>query len=619
MLAELYVGHTNIVFAYAYLPFVFLFAINAMEKNLLLNSIIAGIFLAMQFHAEGQQELLYSLILFFGFLIFNIPGKEIKKRALKITFIALISIIVLTGLAAIKILPANEALKFGPRQEGFTYERSILGHLTLDNFFSSIIENGIGFLPAILALCSLPYLRKKRVMLFWALLLFVILILSGSFLYKLIWLYIPFFNKIKDLNKGFMLVIFIGSVLAAYGSRFIAENLNKKTRIKENYILIVTVILLLGSLWVFAPKEPNMINIEEWISKNEVMNYMANDSSIFRFHNYESLGIDHGVGHFSVPLNLEDIYGYDAALWHLEYLPEYLSFARQNPAKMLGILNVKYLTSITPVNISGFTLIKKFQECNICKPLKAAGPYLYENTLFLPRAYFADNAVLVVGKSDAAVKGMYFLMSDSNFKPHNTIIIKGKEKIDDYTIEYLKNFDAIFLLEGSVFQSSLPLLRQFVDSGGFLFPNVLENENKFNETRIKQMWESFNESIKPIKDANIIRKSYDKIEINLDNSDNGFLVLSEKFTLFPGWTARIDGKKADIERVNGVVSAIFVPENSERVVKRVVFEYKPETFVLGAIITSITLLSVITYLIYYLITRLKKKGANIIKQPDYRQ
>lgn len=615
MLGEIFVGHTNIEFAYAYLPFIFLFALKAIEKEWLPYSIIIGLVFAMQFHSEATQEILYTLLLFFCFLFINIFGEGSKGRFIKIVKIVIISMLVLGGLAAIKFLPANEILKFGPRSEGFTYERSTLGHLTFASFFPSIIKGGISYIPAILVLFSIPLFKKKNVLKIMLLFAFSILIFSGSFFYKMIWLSVPFFNKVKDLNKGFMVIMFILAVLAAYGAKLITEKTNKKTKIKEGYILSVIVILVVCNLWILAPKYPTMINIGQWIDDNQVMNYMADDKSLFRFYNYESNGIDHGVGHFSVPLGLEDIYGYDAAFWHLEYLPAYLGVASQSPAKLLGMLNVKYLTSIDPVNISGFNFIMKFDRCETCRPFKAAGPYLYENGMFLPRAYIAGHPILVVGEKKDLIGSsegpngvedgtdyVYFLMLNGNFNPEDTLIVRGEETINSYDLDELKKFSAIMLTPGSVNAESLSLLKGYKGAGGIIMPDILAEETSLSYEKIEALLSSFKGELDMISDSNITIHDYDTREIKLGKK-SGFLVLSEKFSLFPGWTARIDDKKADILKADGVLSAVYIPEGSEKIV----FEYRPKTYIIGRNITIVTLLLIIlTSIGYHIIHRQPK-------------
>jgi hypothetical protein len=60
----------------------------------------------------------------------------------------------------------------------------------------------------------------------------------------------------------------------------------------------------------------------------------------------------------------------------------------------------------------------------------------------------------------------------------------------------------------------------------------------------------------PIDAANVRRVSTNRMEITAPA--DGWLVLSEKFALFPGWTAAIKKSKTDLIRANGVMTATRV-------------------------------------------------------------
>jgi len=75
----------------------------------------------------------------------------------------------------------------------------------------------------------------------------------------------------------------------------------------------------------------------------------------------------------------------------------------------------------------------------------------------------------------------------------------------------------------------------------------------------------------------------DKITIDTDFPDQGFIVLSDQF--FPGWKAFIDGKETRIYRVNGCVRGIVSPGGRHEVV----FKYVPVRIYVAAIVSLATL------------------------------
>jgi uncharacterized membrane protein YfhO len=66
-------------------------------------------------------------------------------------------------------------------------------------------------------------------------------------------------------------------------------------------------------------------------------------------------------------------------------------------------------------------------------------------------------------------------------------------------------------------------------------------------------------------------------------SSNALLVLSEMY--YPGWVARVNGKKVPIQRVDGTFRGIVVSAGPNRVE----FEYAPASFRVGALISALTL------------------------------
>jgi len=71
------------------------------------------------------------------------------------------------------------------------------------------------------------------------------------------------------------------------------------------------------------------------------------------------------------------------------------------------------------------------------------------------------------------------------------------------------------------------------------------------------------------------------------------LVLSE--THYPGWQATVDSQSAPIFRADYVLRTVPVPAGEHTVE----LTFRPLTFIIGAIITALTLLTVLILLIFY--------------------
>lgn len=609
---EIIAGHTNILYPYALVPFIVLFTLRSLEKkSLVKDSIITAIFLSLQVHSGGQSIFLFTSLIFGAILSVKlIMSKNRKKALIKIIVIGIIVTIFLLGLTAIKVIPSSEYIKISSRQASFTYERSAGNGMSLSYLFSN---KAIGIIPLILAIFSLPYFKKKRWLLFFLLFIMSILILTASPVYHIIWKYIPFFNRQKGLFKATFLFIFPISILAAYGISFIKEYSKKiKTLKNRQYIVLITIIILIAGNFLFFSKDlPNTSNYKEQLEKNNILQFISEDTGRYRFQNVETNGIDWGIGHLSVPLGLYDVYGYDN-IWSIEYLPTFLSAANSERAKMYGILSMKYLTSTEPINVSGFKFVKKFEGCGLdskgiplCQPLKSQGPYLYKNEQVMQREYMADKGILLVGNDEQTINTMYGIMLNQNFDPRDTVIVKGKESINDYKPYELDKFDIIILLQGSIDSSSSYILNNYVNNGGKLIPDLTKNKQTFTTKDVEDVIKSTNLSNNLKNQEEIITNeiTYDKLEIRVKGLE-GFLVLSEKFSIFPGWKAFDDkGNEKEILRSNGIISSIYLNGDEEKIF----IEYSPPGFKQGALITMCTSLLILSYFAFMIYKKNRKK------------
>jgi len=83
--------------------------------------------------------------------------------------------------------------------------------------------------------------------------------------------------------------------------------------------------------------------------------------------------------------------------------------------------------------------------------------------------------------------------------------------------------------------------------------------------------------------ARVLDYETDRVEIEVENSQPGWLVLSDSY--FPGWEARVNGRLAKIYRANYAVRAVAVGAGASRVV----FVYRPGSYRWGRAISGMTL------------------------------
>ena len=636
---------------YAFIPLIFLFGTKAVrEKEWLKYAIITGILFAVQARANPDMKVTLWTILYFGiYFLFYLFSSNFKKRAVKLILVTLIITAIFSGLMFQRILPI--AGYIGQTSRGVTpWEQASGRQLLYKDMFYRLINplntkirppytpdhEHIGIIATALAIIAIYKKRTNRIVLYSATGIIVAIILTSNTFnaYYYLWKYVPFFSSARYLDRHLFMFSFFGAILASIGASVLFEEILKLSERKKKYFAHGTAALIFINLSIFgfAPYPgpfDTWRNFDKVAENNGVLQYLAAQPEHFRIETWETRGIDWGTNYFNNRLELEHIYSFDS-LWYVPYFNIYLGVANSNPAKFWGILNVKYVTSIDPLNVSGFKFVQKFKDCmpetcfqtedaNKRNLQKAYGPYLYENLEFLPRAYFVDNAVLIIGDSESELQLSYTVMSASEFSPRNTILISKVGRLDPN--EDLSKYKAIVLGRGSIDNNNLQQLNLYVEQGGILLPNIVAGDNSISIENISNMLSSFignpmdslavkdstnplsKGNLTPVSDSDVIMHDFDNREIKV-NGRKGWLVYSEKFSLFEGWQAKADGNPVEIYNADKVISALYLdaPVNSIR------FTYYVKSFVIGSYIFAITLFFLIAYFSWDLYNKIKLKN-----------
>ncbi|MCH8004063.1 MAG: hypothetical protein IH934_05535 [Nanoarchaeota archaeon] len=611
-------GNPSILEPYALIPLVFFFVIKATKaKNPIFYSALAGILMAFQIFSGGGLILIYTGILIGAYLTFNIISKNFKKNFIKTLIIGFLIILFLVGLSAIKLFPSSDFMKKTNRGQGLSYQEYIGSDYFIFSDFlkiiplnksSSSIRVHIGIVAFLLALLSFGLWRKKMVLFFLSLSVFILFLSSGGVLAELFYKYAPVFPQTRHIGRVLFIFVFSSSVLAGYGFSYASGILTKKIKIWnkiKNFIFIIIVLLIMTEL-VFAKGLPKGFNIIDQLEENELAKYLEQQDEKFRITTFDVTDfISFYASSYYAQYGLETLSG-GGGIWFNDFI-KYLAIARTyNNPKLLGILNLKYATSTEKVDVPGFKEVRKFEECVSCISSGAgwtywiAGPYLYENENFLPRYYFVNNSMLVVGENQQSEDIIYTILLNRNFNPKTTVIIQGKNtKINDYDSDFLKNFDAIIITANSIDSNSFSVLQRYKDSGGKIFPDILNNKNSLDFSEIENTLNAFEGKL-----VEVDSESISPNEILLKPKDKGFLVLSEKFAIFDGWSAEKNGNNVDILKADVIISSVYV--DSPGTIR---FKYKPKSFNLGMLVSLITLSIIFIYGLFFL----RRKWVNITK------
>jgi hypothetical protein len=273
-------------------------------------------------------------------------------------------------------------------------------------------------------------------------------------------------------------------------------------------------------------------------------------------HVWESPNRQWGGDHMTVPLGLEAITSYTPSE-HRDYLPgdfdrpedrTFLSESYLHPARFWGMLNVRYVVSSTPRTDDGFTLAARVAACpvQICQPAKSAGTYIYENQKWLPRAWVVSHAIGIVGSARASFDATLDVMRMPEFDPARVAVFQFEPGADP------PELDRVLVMD----------------------PKAPPRARWTHDRARDAVALAAARSADAIIPAPYRRRNNNRFEIHAPA--DGWLVLSEKLALYPGWSATVSGARAPIYRANGVLSAIRV--RAGQVVRTA---YEPKQFRLG--------------------------------------
>jgi hypothetical protein len=97
--------------------------------------------------------------------------------------------------------------------------------------------------------------------------------------------------------------------------------------------------------------------------------------------------------------------------------------------------------------------------------------------------------------------------------------------------------------------------------------------------------------------ANLVSSGELIVEVNAKAA--GLLIVTDQY--YPGWNAYVDGQRTPIYAVDGIFRGVFLESGNHRIE----FNYRPFSFIFGGIISTISLIATIFFLIFY--TRLSQK------------
>jgi len=618
--------HGNVVGASLWLPLIFLFLDRFNLKRHYINVGLAGLFIGFAILNGTIQSMLFIILAVFIFFSYHAYYSFKKERSLKSLYInfAPFSLIILIGLsvASVKIIPTLEMMlawnergnifSFSswvatlwkkplamPFLIGFVFPDLVGNHRAFE--LSTILGNMggwetpgipkvyIGIMPFIFALFAIVYRKCEKTKLFlWIGLIPIVLILFTP-LYSLFYF------------RGFVLWAFAGSVLAGLGADWLLKSSNIKPAIEKmnnrlkKIVFIGFALLALGNIFLYIFKDKLLVIGHDFVKSRISRIFYAYDTE------WQLSRIDNLIAHYNIfnykmylpfiisiicilllwafgkgilrnklfIIILVPIVFFDLAHLGWDFLPmvdRNLIFPETESTKFLkrdkdlyrvatvynrieeppvfspntllpyDISNTKFYGSLYPKQ--GFMTEEFYDLLNAKYVLTQPGYqmetskyklvfdkdiWIYENKNVLPRAYFVAQSKFVETENEALLE-----MRKDGFIPKDTVIIVGHDKQQN------------------------------------------QKELVIEPSMVK-----------------IVDYKAQKVEINVDAMNNGFLVLSDRY--YPGWKVYIDGKESHLYNANYIFRAVELNKGKHSVV----FVFNPLSFRIGLYMSIISSIAII--------------------------
>jgi len=427
--------------------------------------------------------------------------------------------------------------------------------------FSLALMSGMGCSSLFEKLEDGKEIKGYIICLFTITMIFVSFFLAGSFIedklfnqFKKIYPQVHFF-KIVGVGPSF-LAIFEGYsrfvILLTTISILLILNIKGKISVKSLKVFLVT-ILLIDLIFLGKPKD-NTMESSLYAKPNETVKLIKSDSSHFRVFSLSYITFG---GFMNIPKT-----PFAETFRTLQYfIKPNLSvfFHIDSFGEYATILVKRYYLLFNPVR--EFFQLEQMEpwQMNYCKEtlnlfnvkyiissfslkdkdfnlVQGGKVKIYENLGALPRAYLVSKAIML--KDD---KKVLKTIQEIDFNLQESILITNRE--------YKRAQDDF--LKG---QENIPL-------GDF----------KGN--------------------AKILKYTANLVEIETEGNDSSFLVLADNY--YPGWKVYVNGIKKNILRVNYNLRGVIVPRGKNKVQ----FIFDPLSFKMGASISFLTLLIIVTFFI----------------------
>ena len=565
---HLTLGHASQVYALGWVPWTFAFLWRSLtpRPGAWRWAVAAGATLAAQLLEGADSSLLYEAVAMLLLPLAAVAGPGRRRFLVRSVVAGAVAAASSLVLSAFHLLPLLSYLHSSNRGSGLTLGQSLdstreVLHPVPGAAYLALVALGLGMLAG--------RREQRRPALHLALgfgLGFAAAYVPAVF--AVLWRFVPGFDYQRIPQRALVLSVTFGAVLVAAGVHALWLALGRlpaPVRPLRAPTLAAVATLLAYRLWQLPLPVPPMVDPAFEIASNQAMQWVGRHRDGSRVHVLETVDRHFGSEHVTVPLGIPVIAGYTPAE-HRDYMasdfaPEAPAFFRHSyssPAKLWGVLDVRYVLSTRPRRVDGLALATEVGRCPpaVCQPPKSAGPYVYENLRRLPRAYRVRHAIALLGEERATFEAALALLALPGFDPARCVVLQLPPGGD-----VPAGVDAVV----GVGVSGVGLPAWGTAAAGRAVRAALELAAADETAPLAGQVEQ--------PDVNHLRVSA---------PGDGWLVVAERLALYPGWRASVAGATVPIVRANGVIAALPVPAGAT-----VALSYRPPGFATGLVVLAL--------------------------------
>ena len=576
-------GHGPIVVAACWTPLI----LSVGVRSLLVPrppqrlAVAAGVLIALQFLAGGATATLYSGLGLAITALLNTTVAFGRRRWLtgfrQLVWLA-VTATTATSAAAIKLLPALALMPVSNRAGGldpWTAAAPII-EFTPPAIAALLDPTGTAFsgcwllVPLGLTLVGLLNQHPRRVVIaLLAIAVTGVVVAVRPEAFVVLWYTFPGFRYQRIPQRALMLFYAAVALGMAFGMARVLKRLGlpqpRLARLTTMALLATSMAIAENLAWRSELPPTRDIRLEQ--QANAIFRYLARQANGFRVHVWESRDRNWGLEHIATPLGVPTMVGWDH-MWLLDYLgaegrvgkdvPPFVavSYRASHPERFWALANVRWVTrsvgsTLMRESRAGsrsralpLRLVARFPESPYAQPSWSDGPYLWENPFAMPRAWFADRAIAIIGSRAARRWATYRLIDELPFVPRRVALLELNSS-ESELIDQLPGVLAVVAVSGA---HQAPRRHRWI------------------------RWDPYREPV-PRKLVAAVRAAQDsplsgvtvryerltnsRRRITLNRRQHGYVVLSEKFAHFPGWSAEdVRGVRRPLLRAFGVFTAL---------------------------------------------------------------